>query len=87
MRVTTDPSIPEVDEKLSRHTVTRQEYEEAKEILKDKGYMPKSAILKRSAIPPFGIGVPLKLVADWDVQIEGTDMLLLLREFDEYQPS
>ena len=80
MIVKTEPSVPKVEEKLSGYQISRQEYLEAVELLKEEGYMPKTAIMKRRSIPPFPINIPLKVVADFDPQIEGSDIVFLLRE-------
>ena len=80
MIVKTDPPVKEAEEKLSGYEISKELYKEALDILEEEGYIPKSVIIKRKSRPPFNIGIPLKIVADWDAQIEGADILFLLRE-------
>lgn len=80
MIVKTDPSMDVFEEKLSGKQFTIAEYKEALEELGEEGYMPKSLLSKRWAIPKFNVAVPIKVLADYDPQLEEADMIFLLKE-------
>ncbi len=79
----TEPSVSKFEDKLSGRMPSLELYKEALEELGEEGYVPKSLLLKRSAIPPYRTALPMKLLADFDPQLDGADMVFLLREKDE----
>lgn len=82
MRVKTDPSLPSVENKLSTHNFNKELYIEGIRKVKEEGYSVRSILITRAAKPPFSMQIPLKLVADWDPQLDGADMVILLRKED-----
>lgn len=58
-------------------------YKEALEEIANEGYIPKMILSKRRVIPPFNMAIPIKILADYDPQLDGADMVFLLREKDE----
>lgn len=83
MLVKTEPSVPEFEQRLSLGELTLDGYKDAVEILKEEKYEPKVILSKRRAIPKFSLAVPVKLLADFDPQLEGADMLFILRETND----
>lgn len=82
MRVKTEPSLTKVESKLSKKDLTKEQYIDGIRTIKEEGYSVKNILITRSAKPSFGMQIPLKLVADWDPQLEGADMIILLRKDD-----
>lgn len=79
MLVKTEPSVSKVEEKLSGYSMSVDDYKESINILEEEGYTPKSMLVKRGSIPNFVTGIPLKMLADWDPQLDGADVVVLLR--------
>lgn len=82
MLIKTEPSVPEFEQRLSVREMTLDMYKDAVEILKDESYEPKVILSKRRAIPKFALATPVKLLADFDPQLEGADMVFILRSTD-----
>ncbi len=79
MRVRTEPSLPEIEQDLSIEPLTPEVWFKGIQDIVDAGYAPVSVLIRRAVRPGFQMRISLKLVADWDPQLDGADMVILLR--------
>jgi hypothetical protein len=81
LRVKTEPSVHHIEERLSRRDWDKDHYFGAINDLKEEGYGVRSILLKRRYCKPgFSMGAPLKILADYDPQLDDADVVLLLRK-------
>ncbi len=78
MQIRTDPEVKDLNDIFSEELTQDAYYKSIKEMM-DYGYEPTSIKIKRSVLPSFKLGVPVKLLADWDAEVKDVDMIIGVR--------